>query len=385
MQNNKFVVLDIGSGKLRLAELEFDEGNLELEGYSEVEYAGFTDGAFIEDDLLDACKKLFNEVESEEISCVYVGVPSEFCGQVVEEKTCTFDSPVDVNGSTRLEFLRYAESDEQTSKITDGIVIDVNVLSLTPHEVNGEDNGAINVTGRVSYIYADRQFLDKVSKTLESLGYTNLEFSSSINAQSQQMTTPEMREIGTILIDVGYLSTSVAVIKGDGIESLRSFSLGGAHISAELSENLKLPFKVADKLKRKVLLTVDPSEVDYYVVAVDGQEYEIEASKVNKVVKAKIEHIAVMVSKCISEEEYAYQFIVTGGALNDIKGALDVLSSKLGVVVKDEKLEYFDLDKPGQSAIISLIKQASQRIRSSQSELSLWKKIWEKIKSWFDF
>ena len=92
-----------------------------------------------------------------------------------------------------------------------------------------------------------------------------------------------------------------------------------------------------------------------------------------------------MVSKCISEEEYAYQFIVTGGALNDIKGALDVLSSKLGVVVKDEKLEYFDLDKPGQSAIISLIKQASQRIRSSQSELSLWKKIWEKIKSWFDF
>lgn len=385
MQNNKFVVLDIGSGKLRLAELEFDEGNLELEGYSEVEYAGFTDGAFIEDDLLDACKKLFNEVESEEISCVYVGVPSEFCGQVVEEKTCTFDSPVDVNGSTRLEFLKYAESDEQTSKITDGIVIDVNVLSLTPHEVNGEDNGAINVTGRVSYIYADRQFLDKVSKTLESLGYTNLEFSSSINAQSQQMTTPEMREIGTILIDVGYLSTSVAVIKGDGIESLRSFSLGGAHISAELSENLKLPFKVADKLKRKVLLTVDPSEVDYYVVAVDGQEYEIEASKVNKVVKAKIEHIAVMVSKCISEEEYAYQFIVTGGALNDIKGALDVLSSKLGVVVKDEKLEYFDLDKPGQSAIISLIKQASQRIRSSQSELSLWKKIWEKIKSWFDF
>ena len=112
MQNNRFVVLDIGSGKLRLAELEFDEGNRELEKFAEVDYAGFTDGSFIEDDLLDACSNLFEGVERDEVSCVYVGVPSEFCGQVVLDRTCTFDSPIDLSGKTRREFLKYSEIDE---------------------------------------------------------------------------------------------------------------------------------------------------------------------------------------------------------------------------------------------------------------------------------
>ena len=387
MQNNKFLVLDIGSGKLRLAELELENGELELEEYQEVEYAGFTDGAFIEDDFLESCQKLVQDIDSQQIQSVYVGVPSEFCGQVVKEITSTFDTPLDLEGSTRSEFLKYAESNEMTSKINDGIVIDVNVIDLVKRNASSDDNFAnsANITGKVSYIYADKEFLNKVSTTLEQLGYSDIEFTSSINAQAMQMTSSSMREVGVVLIDVGYLTTSVAVIKGDGIESLHSFSLGGAHISAELSENLNMPYKVADKLKRKVLLTVDPSEVDYYVVSSDDKEYEFQASKVNKVVKAKIEHIAVMVSKCISDEDYAYQFIVTGGALNDIKGALDVLSSKLGVVVKDEKLDFDELDKPEYSAIVSLIKQAEQKIRNSRCELPFWKKMLNKIKSWFDF
>ena len=146
-----------------------------------------------------------------------------------------------------------------------------------------------------------------------------------------------------------------------------------------------MPFKIAQKLQKKVLLTVDPSEVDYYVVSSDDNDYEFQASKVNKIVNAKIDHIALMISKCLTEEDYAYQFIVTGGALDDIKGAMDVLSSKLGVVVKEENIAFGDLEEPKYSAIVSLIKQAEQKIRGLNSTLPFWKKIINKIKSWFDF
>ncbi len=387
MQNNKFLVLDIGSGKLRLAELEFDNGQLELEDYQEVEYAGFTDGAFIEDDFLSSCQKLLEDVDCEEIKSVYVGVPSEFCGQTIKELTSTFDAPIDLEDKTKKEFLKYAESEEVISKINDGIVIDVDIINLTkmnnPSSDESSSNSA-NIIGKVSYIFADKEFLDKISSTFEKLGYSDIEFTSSINAQSKQMINKTNRDIGTVLVDVGYLTTSVAVVKGEAIETLRSFSLGGAHISAELCESLNIPFKLAEKLKRKVLLTVDPSEVDYYVVSFDDKEYEFQASKVNKIVKAKIEHIAVMISKCIKDEEFAYQFVITGGALNDIKGALDILSTKLGVVAKAEKLSFDDLDKPEHSAIISLIKEASQKIYDN-IQLPFWKKLCNKMKNLFKF
>ena len=184
MQNNKFLVLDIGSSKLRLAELEFEEDKLELDEYQEVSYAGFTDGAFIEDDFESSCKELFKDCNKEEISCVYVGVPSEFCGLTVKEITSTFDSPIDLNGHTRQEFLKYAESEEMVSKITDGIVIDVNILDLSKRNSSNEDenSGSINITGQVSYIFADSNFLDKVANTLQGLGFSDIEFSSSVNA-----------------------------------------------------------------------------------------------------------------------------------------------------------------------------------------------------------
>ena len=386
MQNSKFVVLDIGSGKLRLAELELEEGKLEVESYGEVNYAGFADGSFIEDDLKDACAKLVENVDIEEVKGIYVGVPSEFCGQVVKELTSTFDAPLDLQGHSRKEFLNYAESDEMVSKITEGVVIDVDLIELSAHDrASSNEINSANLTGKVSYIYADKAFLNNVTSILESLGFKDIEFSCAVNAQFKQMTDEHLRELGVVLIDVGYLTTSVAVAKGDAIESLRSFSLGGAHISADLSEGLNIPFKVAEMLKRKVLLTVDPSEVDYYVVNFEGNDYEFQASKVNKIVKTKIDHIALMVAKCINEEEYAYQFLVTGGALNNIKGGIDTLSGSLGVVAKQQTIEFDDLDKPEQSAIVSLLGQASDKVRASHIAMPFWKKMWEKIKSWFDF
>ena len=55
------------------------------------------------------------------------------------------------------------------------------------------------------------------------------------------------------------------------------------------------------------------------------------------------------------------------------------------VIVKDGKIEFDDLDRPEQSAIVSLIRQASDKVRASHISLPFWKKICEKIKSWFDF
>lgn len=386
MQNTKFLALDIGSSVLRLCEVEVEDGRLDIEEYSEVDYSGFSDGQFFDDSdrLSEVITELFSDVDTEEYSKVYVNVPSEFCGVYKKDVTQTFSAPIELNELLRRKFLRHADLEDGE---VEGTVIKKILGDFEPHSsthIDGQDEQD-ELTAEVTYVYVSDDFIDTITSKLAECGFSDIEFKCGIIEQAHQMLKPHVREAGAVLIDVGYLTTSVLAVKGEKVESLYSFSLGGAHIVANLSEAFELPFKVAEQLKRKVLLTVDPSEVDYYVVSDEetGKEYELMASQVNTVVKAKIEHIAKMVAKCLTEDEYVYQFAVTGGGLCEMKGALDVFSSALGVVCKAENLEMGGLDEFEQSAIASLIKSSYVSEKEDYQGLPFYKKWWQKIVSLF--
>lgn len=383
MQNTKFLALDVGSSVLRLCEVAVEEGRLDIKEYSEVDYGGFTDGQFLDADISDAVKELLSDVNREEYTKIYVNVPSEFCGIIKKDITQSYPAPIELNEFLRRKFLKNATIEQ--SEIN-GVVIKKMLGDFEPHSsthIDGE-NEQDDLTAEVTFIYASNDFVNNITAKLAECGFTDVEYKCGIVEQAHEMAKSHLREAGIVLIDVGYLTTSVLAFKGESVESLYSFSLGGAHITANLSEAFDLPFKVAEQLKRKVLLTVDPSEVDYYVVTDDdGNEYELKASQVNAVVTAKIEHIAKMTAKCLSEGQYVYQFLVTGGGLCEMKGALNVFSSALGVVCKAEKLEMGGLDEYGQSAITSLIKTSYHSEKEDYLNLPFYQKWWIKLKGLF--
>ena len=387
MQNTKFIALDIGSGKLRLCAVEVNEGLINIRGNYEIDYDGVVDGQFLEDstELQDSLRELFSDVDTEEYSKVYVNVPSDFCGLIKKTITKTFSTPIEFDNALRNEFLKGAQIDP--SEIDGGIVLKKILGDFLPHsstQIAGQ-HGQENLTADVDFIYASKAFIAKMDELLQICGLTDISYKCGIVEQAMQMTKSSFRDMGVVLIDTGYLLTSVVAVKGDKVESLYSFDLGGAHITTDLSEAFKISFKVAENLKQKVLLTVDPSEVDYYVVTDEKtqKEYELKASDVNQVVRARIEHIAKMVSKCVTEEQGIYQFLVTGGGLCEMKGALDILSSALGVVCKAEKLEMGVLEEYSESAIASLIKSAYMSEKIGYQNMPFYKKWWQKIKSVF--
>lgn len=387
MQNTKFIALDIGSGKLRLCAVEVNEGVINIRESFEIEYDGVVDGQFLEDstELQDALRELFSDVNTEEYSKVYVNVPSDFCGLTKKTITKTFSTPIEFDNALRNEFLKNAQIDPD--EIDGGVVLKKILGDFLPHSsthIAGE-RGQEDLSAEVDFIYASKAFIEKMNELLQNCGMTDVSYKCGIVEQAMQMTKSSFRDMGVVLIDTGYLLTSVIAVKGDNVESLYSFDLGGAHITTDLSEAFNIPFKVAENLKQKVLLTVDPSEVDYYVVADEKtqKEYELKASDVNQVVRARIEHIAKMVSKCVTDEQGIYQFLVTGGGLCEMKGALDILSSALGVVCKAEKLEMGVLEEYSESALASLIKSAYMSEKIGYQNMPFYKKWWQKIKSVF--
>ena len=74
------------------------------------------------------------------------------------------------------------------------------------------------------------------------------------------------RENPSIIVDCGYLSTSVSITKGNGLLSLNSFSVGGAQVTSDLSECLKISYNEAEELKKQIILCINLSYFSYIFV-----------------------------------------------------------------------------------------------------------------------
>ena len=143
-----------------------------------------------------------------------------------------------------------------------------------------------------------------------------------------------VRDRYVLLVDCGYITTSVMLIRGDGLLFMNSFSLGGGYITADLSQCLKLSFSVAENLKRKLDLSWRAKPSDTYDIYVNDYVKTIDASMANSITEERINMIGDYIQKCLDRCEYDFpEYIpvyLTGGGLNFTKGAKEVLSRKIG-------------------------------------------------------
>jgi len=68
-------------------------------------------------------------------------------------------------------------------------------------------------------------------------------------AASQAVLTKNQKELGVILIDVGFQTTSLAVYEENNLIHTAIFPIGAGHITNDLAVALKIPVEIAEKLK----------------------------------------------------------------------------------------------------------------------------------------
>ena len=150
-----------------------------------------------------------------------------------------------------------------------------------------------------------------------------------------------------------------ALVMGDGLLGLRSFSLGGGHIMADLCEAFKLTPKQAESLKRKVDISYKPEEDDVYEIPTDDEPILLKATEVNQVVENRISQIGRMINKCIDDIEYNVKdylpILLTGGGICYVKGSRACLSNAINRDVEISCPPVPQMDKPHASAVLSLL------------------------------
>lgn len=363
---NSVAIVDIGSTSVVSMIGEHGVNNtFNISGKGEIFYAGFQNAEFLEPENLKLV--IANSISNAEISSdkkvyeVYVGVPGEFCSCVTKSINLTFPK---VKKITEFDVQNIFETGNDFAGDPMFTVINKCVIY---YEIDGSRRvidpvglKAKTITGVVSYVLARKSFTNNLKAIFAELKIMVKGFVSANLAEGLYLFDPKMRDKYSILVDVGYITTNVAVLRGNGLLSLNSFSMGGGYITADLLECLKVSFNEAEKLKRKVILGWRASPRDVYEIeGSDGHIQTFSAAACNDIVTDRIEMICDYIQKCLDNCVYALPDFLpvnfTGGGFNFIKGIKPIVSNKLKRKVNLVSPSYPNISSPDYSSEVGLM------------------------------
>ncbi len=362
MQKKQVAVLDFGSSEIRayVAERGVNK-TFVVKGQKSFYYEGYSDGKFFEIEqlkkvLLQAGDFLHNTAKRNAIA--YVGVPGAFTQVSVKVSQIAFPkkkkiTSADVDNLFESAFVM--NTSKQTLINRSAVVYELDDSRRLANPV-----GSVSeiLKGKLSFILCDNYFIELVRSALITSGFGNVEFISSSLAQAMYLIDAETRDRIAIIADVGYISTTLSIILGDGIVYQNSFDYGGGYITAGLSEMFDISFDEAESLKRKTsisrIFTADSGEL---LELADGRF--ISAEDVKKNVCYSLDTFCEQLSECLENcglriPDYVPIF-VTGGGIALLRGAKEYVASRIGKSVDVVAPSVPLLDNPLQSSALSVL------------------------------
>lgn len=372
---NSVAIIDFGTSKITvLIGSRGINSTINIDGIGICDYAGFAGGKLLNPEEFGfAVSQAIATAETSarlKINKLYVGVPGDFLrcevndvSMALGKKRRVTESDIDdLHAQGNLYF-----ADEEST------VINIQPIYYTLDDerkmIAPVGMTSTRLGGSISYILADNSFIRTVDAVVANAGVSETEYVATPLAETLFLFDDYKRDNCTLLADVGALGTTLSVGRGDGICRIYHFPWGGKNITAALSDALNIPMQEAERLKRKVVLSLDPgyemSENERgilkkeYVIEDKNETREYPVAMTNAVVENEIERFSKYVKKTFSVCDYEFPeftpLSVTGGGLVHIRGAVQCLSRSLDRDVDPLKPVQPLLDRPQLSSALGLM------------------------------
>ena len=311
MQKKQIAVLDFGSSKISavVGERGINKTFL-IKGSYLFNYDGFANGEFFDVNQLksvialavDALKKAFTD----RLDTVYVGVPGEFTEVIVRDSQISFPKKkkiTDLDVDSLFDSAFVMQSAKYSLINRSAVVYELDDVRRLANPV-GSISGILK--GKLSFILCSNYFIDTIKPVVQAVsGVDNVEFVSTPLAEALYLVDAEVRDRTALICDVGYITTTLTIVQGDGILFEKSFGYGGGYITAGISDKFNIDFDKAEKLKRKLNLSCQTFSDGYDLIDDDnGNYYSIEELK--NVVKVSLDELCEQI--CRTESPY-HQFL----------------------------------------------------------------------------
>ena len=373
MAGKSITVLDIRSSEVAVFVGERGVNHTFVFKASKTEsYGGYQDGEFYDvSDLSQAVLRALDAVQQvcgEKIRSLYVGVPGEFTKVEPREQDLGFPKKLKI-GAKEIDQLY-----SMGRKNLDGwrFIRVTSMVYVTADNRRVADPVGLYSTGFsgvLSYFYCSDYFASTIEHIFSRL-HTELHFLPTQFAMAAYLIPPETRDEYALFLDIGYLSSSLLVLLGNGVLAQRTFWAGEGQIAVRLMKRFSLPYEVATALLNRANLYLK-REAKNREITYGGRSYEIPTKEFIEEVKAGLDELCELVSRfleeCSGKELDSKPIYVSGEGFCGIRGALEHMSKRLSCVCEQVAPDLPYYNKPSMSSRIALIDMATEDSRTSGS------------------
>ena len=248
-------------------------------------------------------------------------------------------------------------------------------------------SSAAELFGKISFVFANRQFTQDAEAYLESLGVKVKAFIPELLAESLFLVPAEERDASAVLLNVGYYDTNVTVVYGDAIVYNKTIPVGGMQIANDLSIVMNVDVDAAEQIKKRYSFGLENTGAKYYDYAKQksGRLEKFSHALVAEVIEARAEHLCALIVQAMERSPLNIarrtRIFLSGGGLAMMKGARDMLQSQLKRQVRMPGVEAPQLSTPNYYTALALLDYVFEcdYFDEGHSGKSLFKRLSEKM------
>ncbi len=241
-------------------------------------------------------------------------------------------------------------------------ILAVNPVEFTVDRVGGIQDPRGRQGSRLEVkahlITGSSSVISNIENAVDKAGYQAAGYAVDVLAAATCLLTPEEREQGALLIDVGGAVTSWAVIAGGRLLGMGATPWGGGHLTADLASGLRVSAEAAEAVKRDrgVVLRSLVEDVDVNVLF-EQEDPEETPGLVAAILEPRLEEIFSLVKDALGPglplARLGAGVVLTGGG-SHCRGSRELCEEVFGLPVRarylPDSLEGSEHLPPGQWA-----------------------------------
>ncbi|MBF0400343.1 MAG: cell division protein FtsA [Magnetococcales bacterium] len=323
---NLIVGLDIGTTKICciVADLQAD-GRLDIIGVGSHPSRGLRKGVVIDiDSTVESMRMAVEEAEmmaGVEIKMVYAGIAG---GHIKSGNSngvvATKDGEVTASDIQRVLDAARAHN----------IPMDREILHIIPQEyiLDGQDGikqpmnmSGVRLEARVHIVTGAVASAHNIIKCVNRCGLDVGDIILEQLASAEAVLTPDEKELGVCLLDIGGGTTDIALFCEGHIKHTAVLAIGGDHLTNDIAVGLRTPTREAELIKRKygcaLSSMVNPEEVIEVPSVGDRKPRSLGRHILAEIIEPRVEELFTLVSRELArsgfEEQLAAGVVLTGG------------------------------------------------------------------------
>jgi cell division protein FtsA len=162
--------------------------------------------------------------------------------------------------------------------------------------------------------------IQNLAKCVRSVGVDVEDLILEPLASGEAVLTPEERETGVIMADIGGGTTDIAVFKNSSIYHTAILPVAGYQVTSDISIGLGLPFNIAEKMKKRYGNVTPTLELDQTVQVGIENGHSASYKDLCNIIRARMEELLQLMLLEMPTSDYSNLapcgLVLTGGTAN---------------------------------------------------------------------